>query len=205
MTGMKTTKRSTLFSVIAIALCFVLLFGATWAWFSATVLNADNTIGTGTFAVDLEMKNGDAWASIAGDEAAFECNGWMPGDSVAKVMRVANEGDIAMDWSAAFVADYTVADGAKDLAEVINVYYIAYDADETTYSTDITGLTAIGTLAQCMANNGLAATVNGADLAANATQAFAIVLVMDTTAGSEYQDLTATFDIQISAIQANAN
>ncbi len=205
MTGMKTMKRSTLLSVIAIALCFVMLFGATWAWFSDTVLNAGNKIATGKFDADLELKNEDEWVSVDNAAAVFDCQGWMPGDSVAKVFRVVNKEAIALDWSAALIDKTEVVADAASLAEVIDVYYIAYEAEETGYATDIAGATRIGTLAECMEDDALVGTIGGENLAQNGTQAFAIVLVMQDTAGSDYEDLNASFDIEISAIQANAN
>ena len=45
MTSKKAMQRSILSSVVAIALCCTMMLGATWAWFTDTIVNTGNTIG----------------------------------------------------------------------------------------------------------------------------------------------------------------
>ena len=63
MTGLKATKRALISSVIALFLCFAMLLGTTYAWFTDSATSAGNTITTGTLDVEL-YKWTDATTSV---------------------------------------------------------------------------------------------------------------------------------------------
>ena len=48
MTNLKTTKRALLSSVVALLVCFTMLLGTTFAWFTDSVTSANNIIQTGS-------------------------------------------------------------------------------------------------------------------------------------------------------------
>ena len=50
----KTTKRALFMSVIALFVCFTMLIGTTYAWFTDSVTSTGNIIKTGTLDVTLE-------------------------------------------------------------------------------------------------------------------------------------------------------
>ncbi|MBR6546106.1 MAG: SipW-dependent-type signal peptide-containing protein, partial [Clostridia bacterium] len=61
----KTTKRALLSSVLALALCFTMLLGTTFAWFTDSVTSSGNKISSGTLKIDLELLEKDGtWNSI---------------------------------------------------------------------------------------------------------------------------------------------
>ena len=51
------TGRSLFFSAMALFLCFAMLLGATYAWFTDTVTSTGNKIEAGTLEVDLQLLN----------------------------------------------------------------------------------------------------------------------------------------------------
>ena len=55
MTNLKTTKRALFSSVIALLLCFTMLLGTTFAWFTDSATNSGNKIMSGTLKVDMEL------------------------------------------------------------------------------------------------------------------------------------------------------
>ena len=55
MTNTKRTKRALLSSVVALLLCFSMLIGTTYAWFTDSVTSAGNKIVAGTLDVQLLM------------------------------------------------------------------------------------------------------------------------------------------------------
>ena len=53
MTNIKTTKRALLSSTLALFLCFAMLLGTTFAWFTDSVTSANNVITAGNLDVNL--------------------------------------------------------------------------------------------------------------------------------------------------------
>ena len=63
----KSTKRSLLFSVLALILCCSLLAGTTLAWFTDTASSGVNKIQAGNLDMALEMKDDDGnWVTAEG-------------------------------------------------------------------------------------------------------------------------------------------
>ena len=54
MTNIKATKRALGSSVLALFLCFAMLLGTTFAWFTDSVTSANNIITAGNLDVDLK-------------------------------------------------------------------------------------------------------------------------------------------------------
>ena len=62
----KSTKRGLIISAMAILVCFTMLLGTTYAWFTDSVTSAGNIIKTGDLNVTLEYKKvGEAALSLA--------------------------------------------------------------------------------------------------------------------------------------------
>ena len=60
MTNRKTTKRALFSSVVALLLCFTMLLGTTFAWFTDTASTGVNTIQAGTLQVALQDSVGNS-------------------------------------------------------------------------------------------------------------------------------------------------
>ena len=104
---MKKTQTSLKKRLISAALVLVMLIsslvGTTFAWFTDSVTSTGNKIISGSLKVDLELldKETGVWSSIKeSKKAIFDYNNWEPGYVDAKVLKVENEGSLALKWKA---------------------------------------------------------------------------------------------------------
>ncbi len=199
MTNSKTTKRALFMSVISLLVCFTMLMGATFAWFTDTVVSSNNKIIAGTLKIDLELldKDSGVWNSLKNDSAPiFDYELWEPGYTDVKILKIENEGTLALKWYAKFVSSYELS----VLANVIDVY-VCPSATELTYPDDrsLNGYTCVGTVAEFV--NTIEETTTG-NLNATESAYLGIALKMRESADNDYQNLgLGTFDIQILATQ----
>ena len=193
---------SIIINVIAIVVISAILIGSTFAWFTDSVISGGNKIQSGTLKVDLELLDKeDGWVSLKDDsDPIFNYDRWEPGYTDIKILKVENEGTLALKWKAKFVSD----DELSALAEVIDVYVLpsnqelSYPADR-----DLDGYSCIGTVADFV--NSIETTTTGT-LAAGEVAYLGIALKMRTNVGNEYQglDLGGDFDIVIVATQLSS-
>ena len=204
MTNTKTTKRALLSSVVALFLCFSMLLGTTYAWFTDEVTSANNIIQTGTLKVALEYAQGDedpasaAWEDASKD-AIFDYKYWEPGFVDAKHLRITNIGTLALNYYVRIIADDVVG----DLADVIDVYYFE-NATQLTDRANLANGVKLGTLAEIMGTElNLAKTVKGSLDEEGDIRTLTLALKMQESAGNEYQDLTIAngFKVQLVATQ----
>ena len=211
----KSTKRALIVSVLSLFICFTMLLGTTYAWFTDSVTSAGNIIKTGTLdvtlkysaelpvAVDGKIEDATQWAD-ASTGAIFYHDNWEPGYTQVRYVKVENEGSLDLKFVLTIVPNQEVADGEADLADVIDVY-IAKEV--VAVDRALTGLTRVGTLADLIADpDGAAYGVlyaDDADKAGKTFEAYTIVLKMQETAGNEYQDKSVGggFTVQLLATQ----
>lgn len=104
MTNLKTTKGALLSSVIALFLCFSMLLGTTFAWFTDSVTSANNVIKSGNLDIELEyakVVDGDIteWNTVAGKDNIFDKNAlWEPGRVEVVYLKVSNLGTLALKY-----------------------------------------------------------------------------------------------------------
>ena len=195
----KSTKKALLLSALAMFACVAMLIGSTFAWFTDSVTSAGNKIQAGTLKIDLELldKESGEFKSIKNSSAPlFNYDLWEPGYTDVKVLKIENEGTLALRWVAQFQSNVELS----ALANVIDVYVktsetaIGYPADR-----NLDGYTKVGTVADFV--NTIESTTNGTLLAGKAAY-MAIALKMQESAGNEYQGLSlGEFDIRIFATQ----
>lgn len=200
MTKTRNTKRALLLSGLALIMCISMLIGSTFAWFTDSVTSAGNKIQSGTLKLDLELldKESGKWNSIKESKTPiFDYDLWEPGYTDVKILKVENEGTLALKWYAKFVSTYQLS----DLANVIDVY-VKPSATEFAYSVErsLDGYTYAGTVAEFV--NTIETTTTG-KLKADDAAYLGIALKMKESAGNEYQGLNlgGAFDIQILATQ----
>ena len=199
MNNKKSTKRALTSSILSLVLCIAMLIGSTFAWFTDNVTSANNKIQSGSLKVDLELldKDSNTWISLKENkDPIFSYENWEPGYTDVKILKVENEGTLALKWVAKFVSTFKLS----DLANVIDVYV---KEDVTTYPVEraeIETWTNVGTVANFV--NSIAETTTG-ELEAGASETLGIALKMQESAGNEYQemDLGGAFDIMIMATQ----
>ncbi len=204
MTKTKSTKRALLMSALALLACVSMLVGSTFAWFTDSVTSSGNKIQAGTLKIDLELLNKDgSWTSLKGnDTPIFNYDRWEPGFTDVKILKVENEGTLALKWVASF---RTAAAEIGELAEAIDVY-VKPSATELAYSTDrasVEDWENVGSLDKFIET--LSATTYGSLTpkgTAGDTAYLGIALKMREEAGNEYQEAFLNpFDIVILATQ----
>ncbi len=200
---MKETRRSFLTSCMALLLCFVMLLGSTFAWFTDTVTSSGNKIVSGTLDLDLQLKDKDTGSYSSINESSdplFNYDKWEPGYTDVKVLKVHNAGSLSFKWVSNFVSSETIT----DLAKVIDVYVKTADSDidypgAMIELTEANGWKLVDTLDKII--DSTTQPIKG-ELLSGESDYFAVALHMQETAGNEYQDTSlGAFDIALHAIQ----
>lgn len=93
-------KKSALFtSVISLLLVVSMLVGSTYAWFTDTVVSANNVIISGDLDIELEYLDGDTWKAVEETTNVFaEDSLWEPGYTEVIYLRVRNAGNLALKY-----------------------------------------------------------------------------------------------------------
>lgn len=97
----KSTKRSLLASIIAMFLCFTMLLGTTFAWFTDSAASSNNVITAGNFDLVVEYTlDGKSWDTLDGADDLFQGGPWEPGHTEVAVLRIKNNGTLALKYAA---------------------------------------------------------------------------------------------------------
>jgi len=176
MTKSKQTKSALFSSVVVLLLCFTMLLGATFAWFTDNASSSVNKIQAGTLDIQFLDANGNSlngktlsWQKAAGHENDEVL--WEPGCTYnLQTITIKNNGNLALKYK----IEITGIQGDAKLNEAI-------DWKITNSNTTVSEL--------------------GADhsLAVGASDTLTISGTMKTTAGNEYQGLSID-DIAITVL-----
>lgn len=101
MTKTRSTKSALISSVIALLLCFAMLVGSTFAWFTDSVTSANNIIKSGNLDIELDYWNGNAWETVEGTDSLFTNNLWEPGHTEVVYLKLSNLGSLALKYQLA--------------------------------------------------------------------------------------------------------
>ena len=202
MTKTKSTKHALVMSVMALFLCFTMLLGTTFAWFTDSVTSAGNIIQSGTLDVEMHWAEGKldpnandtAWTD-ASSGAIFNNDKWEPGYVEVRHIKISNVGTLALKYQLNIYANGDVS----KLADAIDVYFVD-PAVQVADRTALDGVEPVGTLTQVLA--GMPSNVSG-DLNAGDSNVVTLALKMRESAGNEYQGLEigSDFVIQLIATQ----
>ena len=209
MTNKVTTKRALLSSVFSLFLCFTMLLGTTFAWFTDEVTSTGNKIQAGNLEIDfLVMDDAGTYVSVKESKAPiFNYELWEPGYTDVANVKVENNGTLALQYSMQIVTEGLVDAMINDedmLSDVIDVYYAAKEvvlADRDAFDAAVAGneLKHVGTLTDVIFGGSMVRDTLRAEEADYAT----VVLKMQEGAGNQYQSLSVgtSFDIRITATQ----
>ncbi len=199
MTKMKHTKKALLTSVLSLLLCFTMLLGTTFAWFTDSASSTGNKIVAGTLDVQLLMNSdgsgyvdiSDSTSPIFGTGAiAQDENGatlWEPGKTQVAYLAIKNNGTLDLKYT----VKLNVENVAKDLYEVME-YAIIPDAQYDSVTAWNGGNTV---------KVGSQAVSGDVVLATGAVHYFALAIHMDEEAGNDYQGGEVNFDLTVLATQ----
>ena len=174
---LKSKKSALLLSFTSLLLCFAMLAGSTFAWFTDTATTGVNKIVSGKLDVDIIGANSEDHVEKLNFTKAAGAEGedlfWEPGCRyLTEGFRIANKGNLALKWKAQVNKGTTAANEKNaDLLDVIDFYLVTKAADGTETATALDEFT--GNL--------------GKDAKSDV---YYIKGVMQTTAGNDYQDLT---------------
>ena len=101
MTNKRSTKRALIASAISLLLCFTMLLGTTYAWFTDSVTSTNNIIKSGNLDIVLEYYDADAkdWAKVDENTNVFSDQLWEPGHTEVVYLRVTNAGSLALKYN----------------------------------------------------------------------------------------------------------
>ena len=147
-------KKSLIASALSLTLSASMLVGTTFAWFTDSVTNAGNKIQAGTLKIGLYEVDGATETKIENtSDPIFSYERWEPGYKAATVLKVQNNGTLALKFRLDVVK--TASDGAADICDVIEVWATAPAAtyDSTVGYEWTTDYTYCGTLNDVMAES----------------------------------------------------
>ena len=108
----KNTKKALFLSFVSMFLCFTMLIGTTYAWFTDSVSSGINQIVAGNLDVELyhESEKVTTPESVQDKSNLFQLDKWEPGAMTYEKFTIANEGDLALKYQFALnlVSDTTV-------------------------------------------------------------------------------------------------
>lgn len=194
----KSTKKKLTGSIWALVVCFILLLGTTFAWFTDTASTNVNTIQAGNLDVALEMQDAQGnWVSAEGETLNFvKAEGaenedvlWEPGCTYnLPALRVVNKGNLALKYK----VEVAAVSGDEKLAEVIDVLFLEQRQGEDGAATvsaneTVPGMQSVGTLADLFNSTDEDGIAYGNLTAGATTGVINVSLHMQETAGNEYQ------------------
>ena len=198
MTNLKSTKRALFTSVIALVLCFVMLLGSTFAWFTDSAASTGNKIVTGDLDVELYqwVKNPETGVveskniSDSHDPVFTGDILWEPGKTEVVYLSIKNAGDLALKYQVALDVTSTTRFSLTDVMQ----YSITPDA---LYGS-VNAWDSTRALSVIPASN---TTANDVAMQPGDEHFFALSVHMLETAGNDYMKQSITFDIRVLAGQ----
>ena len=199
---MENKRSKALISILLVVLCLSVCVGLTYAYFTDSAKSSGNKIQAGNLKLDLKLydKVDDEWISIKNTEdPVFNYEKWEPGYVDAKLLKIENLGDLAMQWEAKLVSTEAVS----AFANAIEVYVQKSDT-EITYPADRAAAlawTKVGTLDQFI--NTAEKLANGTFTAQGEAYYIGIAFYMpaEITDNTLQGQVLGAFDIQINATQ----
>lgn len=190
----KSIKSALISSVLALVLCFTMLVGTTFAWFTDTASSKSNTIKTGKLDAMLYQYNADGSLVdiTTNSDPVFGADIlWEPNATQVRYFQVKNAGSLAFKFKVALevygitndlneVMQYTVIPGANPVSAPVNSWVSGTDIVE---GMNVTNLEDVE-----LKENG-------------DTYDFAIAVHMDKDAGNKYMESQIKFNINVIAAQ----
>ena len=213
---MKSKKSALLLSFTSLLLCFAMLVGSTFAWFTDTATTGVNKIQAGNLDVELLMHNGTDYVNISKETAPIfgsenstvaQNNNlntlWEPGKTQVAYLAIKNEGNLDLKYQVAL--NVTNPADVKDLYQVMQ-YAIAPNAKGTDSVPPAwtAGSSVIPGAQIVSGTNTDGADPAGVKLLHGETHYFALLVHMDDKAGNAYQNGKVEFDLTVYATQLNS-
>ncbi len=207
----KATKAALVTSLTSLVLCFTMLMGTTLAWFVDRVESTNNRIEAGNLEVDLVMRKGGEYVSIAngsGDlfaeaEAAANNVPWQPNMTKTIYLGIQNKGTLGVFYEATIkvdegellgVLDYRITDLGTTAPSLSKNVETDSSRSGTIKSTAQTLLLGKGELKKITEDP-------EKDEYQNETHYYAFTIQMKSNASASYQGEKIVLDIHVVAKQ----
>ncbi|MGM9959149.1 MAG: SipW-dependent-type signal peptide-containing protein, partial [Erysipelotrichaceae bacterium] len=139
---MKNTKTKLISSVTVLLICFAMLIGSTFAWFTDSASTGVNKIQAGTLQIDLKMKgeSGD-WVNAEGQSLTWQkADGyenqevlWEPGATYKlPTLKITNNGNLALQFKVLING----VSGDLELLDALEFSYAFNWMEEDNYRVD---------------------------------------------------------------------
>ena len=212
---MKSKKSALLMSFTSLLLCFAMLVGSTFAWFTDTATTGVNKIVAGNLDVELLMYDGTKYANISKEPAPIFGSAtstvaqnnnldtlWEPGKTQVAYLAIKNEGNLDLKYQVALNV-INPADG-KDLYQVMQYAIVPDKRGTDPVPAWTTGKTVTPGAQIVSGTNTDGADPVGVKLLHGETHYFALLVHMDGNAGNKYQNGKVEFDLTVYATQLNS-
>ena len=203
MTNSKMTRRALLTSVMALVLCFAMLTGTTFAWFTDQETSGNNRIVAGNLDVDLLMYNGTEYVSIANGNGDIFKEGttannsnatlWEPGKTQIAYLAIENKGNLDLKYK----VELNVKDPDNGKLYEVMTYTITPDAK----NGDLPAWDDAKALGVKVGKQDVSEEVK---LGNGATHYFALSIHMDEEANNDYMKDYLIFDLTVYATQVDS-
>ena len=194
---MKAVKRSIILCALSLALCVALLVGSTFAWFSDSITNSGNTITAGNLTAQWSYRtlNDDtaAYEPVSEELALFSADTvWQPGEPHGYDFKVENTGSVDFEWELTIDLADTAGESQNNLTDVLEVYVDGVKSK-------------VGFTDGAVVINGTLAATDGestADINESSCE-FSLAFAISESAGNDYQNLSVSFSLVLTANQVN--
>lgn len=194
---MKAVKRSIILCALSLALCVALLVGSTFAWFSDSITNSGNTITAGSLQAQWSYRtlNDDtaAYEPVSEELALFSSDTvWQPGEPHGYDFKVENTGSVDFEWELTIDLADTAGESQNNLTDVLVVYVDGVKSE-------------VGFIDGAVVINGTLAATDGETTAGTEESSceFSLAFAISESAGNDYQNLSVSFSLTLSANQVN--
>ena len=198
---MKSTKNKLLSSIATLCVCFAMLIGSTYAWFTDFTSTGVNKIQAGNLDVKLLMYDGTTYVDISNDTTPIFGSDtstiagpnnsdtlWEPGKTQVAYLAIENAGNLDLKYKVAL----SVENVSNNLYEVME-YAITPDATNSVPVTSWTSGNSVAVGEQVVAND--------VSLPNGNTHYFALSVHMKEDAGNTYKNGQVNFDLTVYAAQ----
>ena len=192
MTNKKTTKRALLTSIMALFLCFTMLLGTTYAWFTDSVSSGRNTISAGNLDIELDYYDGTEWKTVKDVTTLFKQDTlWEPGHTEVVYLRMTNKGTLSLKYQLGInvLSEVTSINVEGDLLKLSNIIEFGVvdgvnGAEEAQdYDTNADAINAVTESAALSTGYTRSGTMAG-KTDTEVTEYMALVVYMPTTVGN---------------------
>ena len=186
-----STKKALMLSILSLVLCFSMLVGTTFAWFTDSVTSANNIIKSGNLDVELyyQAEGQTDWTKVTENTNVFKADTlWEPGHTEVVKLKVVNEGTLALKYHlgvnvASEIGSVNVNDEAFKLSDFIK-FGIVDGAQTYTRDQAIAAVDATATALKTAYNSGTTA-LEAKNDGNTDEKIVTMVVYMPTTVGNE--------------------